>query len=118
MGTASQPETTTQAIVDRVTAALGEQSLEHLAVSVYMANPDTGANLGSWDQASYGAAIAVRVEGDYVPVVRADGPGDPLGAGAPQGRVDDAQRGQLTAGPLLGGAEIRPRCPIESPRVT
>lgn len=69
VGTASSPQITTQGIRDHINQFLAGCSLRNLEVSIYQADPASGVELGSWDQADYGEAIAVKVEGDYSPVL-------------------------------------------------
>jgi hypothetical protein len=69
VGTATLPPTTNSQIISTVNDYLAGQPIENLNIQVYQANPETGENLGSWDQTPYGGAIAVRVDGDYAPVV-------------------------------------------------
>jgi Flp pilus assembly protein TadG len=68
-GTASNPETTTQQITTTVNNFLAGQTLRNISIQVFQANPSTGANIGAWDQAPFGGAIAVKVEGDYIPLI-------------------------------------------------
>ncbi|QEH32960.1 TadE-like protein [Aquisphaera giovannonii] len=69
VGTASTPEVTTAQIQACVVSYMAGQSISNLSVSVYQANPATGANIGSWDQAPYGGAIAVKITATYRPIV-------------------------------------------------
>jgi Flp pilus assembly protein TadG len=69
VGTASQPETTTQQITTAVTGYLAGQSVGNLSIQVYQADPVTGTNLGSWDTTPYGGAIAVQIDADYQPIL-------------------------------------------------
>jgi Flp pilus assembly protein TadG len=69
VGTAADPEVTTAQIQSTVTSYLAGQSISGLTVSVYQANPTTGANIGLWNQTPYGGAIAVQVQGSYAPVI-------------------------------------------------
>jgi Flp pilus assembly protein TadG len=38
-------------------------------ISVYLVDPATGANVGNWYDAAYGAAVACRVRSTFTPVV-------------------------------------------------
>lgn len=65
-------DATASQVTARVNSYLGNQAskLSGLTIQVYLADPATGANLGSWDYAKFGDAIAVRITGNYLPVVR------------------------------------------------
>ena len=69
VGTASQPPITTDQIREVATNALSGQALDNVSIQVYLADPVTGANVGSWELAEYGKPIMVRVEADYAPSV-------------------------------------------------
>ncbi len=69
VGTAADHTVTTAQIQSTVTSFLAGQSISGLTVSVYQANPITGANIGLWNQTPYGGAIAVKVQGSYRPVI-------------------------------------------------
>jgi Flp pilus assembly protein TadG len=43
--------------------------LTNINIQVYKIDPSTGANLGSWNSASFGQAIAVDVTADYNPML-------------------------------------------------
>ena len=65
------PVTATSQIIATVNDFLAGQPIGNLNIQVYQADPETGENVGSWDRTPYGGAIAVRVDGDYAPVVAA-----------------------------------------------
>lgn len=69
VGTSSNPPTTTSQIQAVATSYLVGQPLDNVSVSVYEANPTTGAPIGPWDQAPYGGALVVKITGTYKPVV-------------------------------------------------
>jgi Flp pilus assembly protein TadG len=69
VGTASTPPVTTDQLIGQVQGFLAGQSLENVNVQVYLADPATGENIGAWDSASYGAAIAVQIDADYEPIL-------------------------------------------------
>ncbi|WP_165232756.1 TadE/TadG family type IV pilus assembly protein [Aquisphaera insulae] len=69
VGTAANPEVTTAQIQTYVSKYLAGQSISGMTVSVYQANPTTGANIGSWDQTPYGGAIAVKIQATYKPMI-------------------------------------------------
>jgi Flp pilus assembly protein TadG len=69
VGTASVPVTTTSQIIDTVNNSLAGQRIENLNIQVYQADPETGEYIGAWNLTPYGGAIAVRVDGDYAPMV-------------------------------------------------
>lgn len=60
---------TTQQIEQTVSGYLAGQSMQNLAIQVYQTDPQTGANLGLWNQTPYGGAIAVQIDADYVPIL-------------------------------------------------
>lgn len=55
----------------QVTGMLGglDRNIESLSVSVYRANPATGAATGTWTDARFGDGIAVEITGVYRPVL-------------------------------------------------
>jgi Flp pilus assembly protein TadG len=55
-----------QAIVSKYLAG---QEPDKTTINVYMTDPATGANLGPWQDAPFGASIAVQVEGVYHPLL-------------------------------------------------
>ena len=61
--------TTTADIQSTVTTALAGQYLQNVTISVYKADPTTGANTGVWTDAAFGDGIAVQVSGDYQPLL-------------------------------------------------
>ena len=67
VGTAANPPTTTD--IGTGQGYLAGQSLDNVNVQVYLADPATGENLGAWDLAPYGGAIAVQIDADYVPIL-------------------------------------------------
>ena len=69
VGTAANPPTTTDQIIGQVQDSLAGQSLDNVNVQVYLADPATGENLGAWDTAAYGGAIAVQIDADYTPIL-------------------------------------------------
>lgn len=62
---------TTADIQNRVTTYLAGQQLSNVNITLYWADPNTGANLGAWTDAGFGQGIAVQVSGDYKPVLPA-----------------------------------------------
>jgi Flp pilus assembly protein TadG len=60
---------TTSDIQASVTNSLGALALQGMNVQIYQADPNTGANIGSWTKAQNGQCIAVQVTGNYVPMV-------------------------------------------------
>ncbi|HZT80785.1 MAG TPA: TadE family protein [Gemmataceae bacterium] len=56
-------------IQNTVTAYMAGQQPAGFAVQVYKADPATGANLGSWDTAAFGDAIAVKASATYQPLL-------------------------------------------------
>jgi hypothetical protein len=50
---------------------MGGQSLSGMSVQVYQVNPTTGANLGSWTSTQLGGSIAVKISGNYYPLLPA-----------------------------------------------
>lgn len=73
VGTASNPPVTTAQIQAAVMSYLDPmgQPLAGLAVSVYQADPTTGRSIGAWNQTPYGGAVAVKITGNYTPIVAA-----------------------------------------------
>jgi Flp pilus assembly protein TadG len=71
VGTASNPPVTTSQIQTAAMSYLAPMGrpLAGLAVSVYQADPSTGQPIGAWDQAPYGGAVAVKITGDYAPIL-------------------------------------------------
>jgi Flp pilus assembly protein TadG len=69
VGTSSNPPVTTSEIQAATKSLLAGQPLDNLSVSVYQANPATGASIGAWDQAPYGGAVVVKITGTYRPVI-------------------------------------------------
>ena len=63
----TQTMTTTQ-IQTAVTNCLAGQ-VKNPTIQVYLADPTTGANIGTWTTAQIGNCIAVEVSGNYVPIV-------------------------------------------------
>src|SRR5947209_17897848 len=53
--------TTTADIQNTVTTALAGQYLSNVTISVYKADPTSGANTGVWTDAAFGDGIAVQV---------------------------------------------------------
>jgi Flp pilus assembly protein TadG len=60
---------TTTDIQNTVIARLAGQPLNSLNIQVYLADPATGNNIGSWNTAEFGEAIACEVTGDYSPML-------------------------------------------------
>jgi Flp pilus assembly protein TadG len=56
---------TTADIQAIVTNYLAGQGLQGLTISVYQADPATGALTGAWTDAAFGAGIAVQASGTY-----------------------------------------------------
>jgi Flp pilus assembly protein TadG len=42
-----------------------ERQLQNVSIRVYRADPNTGADLGTWSDAKFGECVAVQVTGDY-----------------------------------------------------
>lgn len=53
------------AVMQRLTPI---QNMINPSVSVYQADPTTGANIGAWTSAPYGGTITVSVSGTYAPM--------------------------------------------------
>jgi hypothetical protein len=47
------------------------QPLGGLTVSVYQADPATGNSIGAWNQAPYGGAVVVKINGVYKRIIAA-----------------------------------------------
>jgi Flp pilus assembly protein TadG len=60
---------TTSAVQGTVTNYLAGQPLQNLTINVYAVDPSTGNNLGSWNSATFGNAIAVQVTANYQPML-------------------------------------------------
>ena len=61
--------TTTADIQNTVTTALAGQYLQNVSITVYKADPTTGASQGLWTDTAFGDGIAVKVTGDYQPML-------------------------------------------------
>ena len=66
-----QSTMTTAQVQSVVTNYLAGQNaeLQGLNIQVYQIDPSTGNNLGSWNNASFGQAIAVQINGTYSPIL-------------------------------------------------
>ena len=60
---------TTSQIQSYVTSYLAGQVPSSLVIQVYAADPNTGANVGTWTNASAGTPIAVEITGTYQPML-------------------------------------------------
>src|SRR5262245_58551207 len=60
---------TTGDIQSTVTQYLAGQPLSNVTTQVYQADPTNGTNLGSWNNAKFGQAIAVQVDASYAPIL-------------------------------------------------
>jgi Flp pilus assembly protein TadG len=60
--------TTTQ-VQNYVTSYLAGQIPSNLVIQVYQADPNSGANIGSWNNANTGSLIAVQITGTYQPML-------------------------------------------------
>jgi Flp pilus assembly protein TadG len=60
---------TTSQVQSYTTGFLAGQSYSGLTVQVYLADPTTGTNIGSWTSASFGAGVAVQIDLDFQPAV-------------------------------------------------
>jgi Flp pilus assembly protein TadG len=60
---------TTAQIEAQVTTELVNQGPVNMVVTVYEANPQTGANIGPWTNAGIGNAVAVSITGKYKPML-------------------------------------------------
>lgn len=47
----------------------GQQLAGPPTVTVYWADPNTGQNMGAWNDASFGQGIAVQINADYQPIL-------------------------------------------------
>jgi Flp pilus assembly protein TadG len=52
-----------------VTQELVNQGPSNLSIQVFQANPTTGANIGAWTNAGLGKAVAVKITGNYQPML-------------------------------------------------
>lgn len=59
----------TSDIQNYVTGYLVGQIPSNLVIKVYQADPNTGANVGAWNNASTGNPIAVEITGNYQPML-------------------------------------------------
>ena len=60
---------TTSDLQNTVTNYLAGQQIGVPTISIYWADPNTGANLGQWDHAAFGQGIAVEIIASYQPVL-------------------------------------------------
>jgi Flp pilus assembly protein TadG len=60
---------TTAQIITQVTNELVNQGPSNMVIQVFQANPQTGANIGSWTNAGIGDAVAVQITGKYQPML-------------------------------------------------
>jgi Flp pilus assembly protein TadG len=60
---------TTAQIQAYVNSYLVGQLPSNLVISVYEADPTTGANIGTWNNTSAGNSIAVQITGNYQPML-------------------------------------------------
>ena len=60
---------TTAQIQALVTTELSNQGPSNLTIQVFQADPTTGANIGAWTNAGLGDAVAVKITGNYQPMV-------------------------------------------------
>ena len=60
---------TTAQIQAQVTTELVNQGPANMSIQVFQANPTTGASVGPWTSASLGQPIAVKISGQYNPMV-------------------------------------------------
>ena len=67
--TVSTASVTTAQVQTVVTNFLAGQVPAGATISVYLANPATGANLGDWTTAQLGQAIGVQVTASYTPIL-------------------------------------------------
>jgi Flp pilus assembly protein TadG len=61
-----------QNVVDTSMAGQGAQLADYnktSSITVFKADPATGANIGSWSDTRFGEAIAVQITGTYQPVL-------------------------------------------------
>lgn len=59
---------TTGQVQTYVTNFLCGQQIKSLAINVYQADPTTGANLGSWNNATLSNSIGVQITGTISPI--------------------------------------------------
>ncbi len=59
---------TTGQVQTCVTNYLAGQQIKNLAISVYQADPTTGANIGTWTNAGMSNSICVQVTGTITPI--------------------------------------------------
>ncbi|HET6326610.1 MAG TPA: TadE/TadG family type IV pilus assembly protein [Planctomycetaceae bacterium] len=64
-----QGTVTTAQVQALVTQELVNQGPTGMNIQVFQADPNTGANVGAWTNASLGQPIAVRITGQYTPMV-------------------------------------------------
>lgn len=69
VSTGASAGVTTAQIQSYAIGYLAGQSCTGLTVQVYQADPATGANVGAWTGAPFGAGIAVQIDLDFNPVV-------------------------------------------------
>ena len=63
---ACSPQVRIDFVEDRLSAV--ESQVSALNVQVYEADPNNGANIGSWRNAAFGEAISVEITASYAPV--------------------------------------------------
>src|SRR5262249_60342129 len=72
-------DATTSQVQDATDAALAGEGVQlqgynkTVNITVYKADPATGANLGTWSDAKFGESIAVQISGTYPPILPAFG---------------------------------------------
>jgi Flp pilus assembly protein TadG len=59
----------TAQIQAQVTTELNGQGPSNLQISVFQANPTTGANIGAWTNAGLGDTVACKITGTYQPML-------------------------------------------------
>lgn len=64
-----QGTVTTAQVQALVTQELVNQAPTGMTIQVFQADPTTGANVGAWTNASLGQPIAVKITGQYRPMV-------------------------------------------------
>jgi Flp pilus assembly protein TadG len=64
-----QGTVTTAQVQALVTQELVNQAPTGMTIQVFQADPNTGANVGAWTSASLGQPIAVKITGQYTPMV-------------------------------------------------
>jgi Flp pilus assembly protein TadG len=64
-----QGQVTTAQVQALVTQELVNQGPANMTIQVFQANPTTGANVGAWTSAAIGQPIAVKITGQYKPMV-------------------------------------------------